>query len=111
MAVYRILGQGFPSANISEILYSPPPGKQCVLSTIQVCNQDKVSGTFKVALVLSGESLATTGKQYHYYNEPIRGERSFAVTTGITLSEGDAIYIQSSNGAMSFNLSGWETTA
>lgn len=102
---WKTPGQAFPSASSTEILYAVPDGKQSTVSTLQVCNQASGAATFQVAIVLSGEDLATSGKQYWYYNELLRGERAFAITLGITLSSGDAIYVQSSNGAVSFNLS------
>jgi hypothetical protein len=106
---WGILGQLYPSGGSASPLYFCPPDRRAVVSTLIICNQSTQEATFRVAVVRSTESLDTSGKQYLYYGEPIRGSRSFAITLGITLDESDALWVYSSNGSTSFQLFGQES--
>lgn len=101
--------QAFPSAGYATIAYIAPDDKQTTISTIHVCNQSAYDATFRIAVVNENEELDLSGgKQYLYWNEKIRAERGFTITTGITIKERSSLYVQSSNGRVSFNISGVE---
>lgn len=100
----RILAQLNPAATTeTDLLLAANP---LVISGILVCNQSSSSGTFN--LVLSPLGLASDTTMILYYNTEILGYSTFMINSGITLSKGDVLRCESSNGTMSFNVFGQE---
>ena len=101
---YKVLGQAFPTALTLTDCYTVPSGKQTVVSTIFVCNQNATTPDyFRISVAVAGE--ADSSKQYIYGGNigadgtVIVSYDTFATTTGITLAEGDVIRVYSKNGS------------
>lgn len=109
MAARLNLGSAIPGADVLQDLYTVPDEKATAVSTLHVCNQGSADATFDVARAPEGE--ADDEDHYLYYQEPIRARRAFAITVGLGLDAGDVLRVRSSNGAVSFNLSGEEEDA
>lgn len=106
---YKILGQVAPSLNAANTVYTVPAATQAVVSTINVCNPDSSSRTFRVAVVKSGESLAQ--KHYIAYETAIPATDSIALTIGISLGANDSISVfANSTSNISFSVFGSEIT-
>lgn len=91
-----------PGASSLSTLYTVPGATTAVLSSLIVCNRSALRGTFRVVVAIAGAALAD--EQYLYYDEPVDGNRTWAITLGITLGAADVVKVLSSNGQMSFNL-------
>lgn len=104
----RILGQAYPAANTLTAFYTVRDGSKATCSTFTVCNQSNQNGTFRISVARQGQT--DTSAQYLYFDHPIRKNRTFAATIGMTLLESDVVRCYSSNGQMSFNLFGAEAT-
>lgn len=91
-----------PAAGSLTTLYTVPGATKAVLSSLAVCNRGTQRGTFRVLVAIAGAALAD--EQYLYYDEPVDGNRTWAITLGITLGAADVVKVLSSNGQMSFNL-------
>ena len=102
---YRILGQIAPAATTEDQLYSCPDNTECVVSTVIVCNRG-AAGTFRVSVSFGG--LATTDKDYLYYDVPIDANDTFAFTIGATMQGLDIIRVYASSADMSFSAFGQE---
>ncbi len=98
MADSYVCQQGFPSGFTLTPIFIVPVGKKAVISTISVCNQSAEDSRFRIAIAIA--NAADTSKQYLYYDEPIRGNRTFSATQGWTLNAGDVIRAYT-NGSMS----------
>lgn len=105
----KILGQRSPNAASLSTWYTVPNGKQTTASTLTVCNRSSLAGTFRVSVARFG--AADSVEQYLYSDQPLRGNRTFAATIGMTLAATDVVRCYSSNGLMSFNLFGAEADA
>jgi len=104
----KALGQSLPSANILTTVYTAPAGTSTVISTLTVCNQGAVPGTFRLSLAIAGASDSSS--QYLYYDQTIPAKQTFVITLGLTMSATDALRFASNNGQMSINVSGVEST-
>lgn len=108
MAVnYKILGQVAPAANTANTVYTVPAATQTVISTINVCNPDASTRTFRIAIVKSGESLAQ--KHYISYDTPVPATDSIALTMGISMGANDSVSVLcASSSNVSFSVFGSE---
>ena len=104
----KVLGQLNPAPTTLADLYVVPGGKQCVSSSIVVCNRAGGAQTFRISVAVAG--AANNVKQYLYYDLPLTGNNTFIATIGITLGSGDVVRVYASNGNLSFNLFGTEIT-
>jgi hypothetical protein len=98
---YKILGQINPTANTQTTLYTAPASNQTVVSTVIICNQSAVAGTFKLALIPSGQSLSTS--RYISFDTQAPSNDSVMLTLGLTMASGDSIVanVSSSNFSVS----------
>lgn len=94
--------QSKPSAGTSTDLYTVPGATTAVVTSITVCNQDAAADTFRISVAVGGGALDV--KDYLYFDEPVLGTKTFAVTLGLTLGAGDIVRVRSTNGTCSFNL-------
>lgn len=110
MATYfRVLGQVAPIANTANVVYTVASGRQAVVSTINICNQDSTSRSFRVAVVSNAVSSVLTSNNYIAYETPIQANDSMALTMGITMMGNDYIVVQANNTAnISFSVFGSE---
>jgi len=105
---YKVLGQLNPAATTASTLYTVPAATSTVVSTINVCNQNSTSDTFRIAVRPAGESLAA--KHYIAFNTVIPGYDSIALTIGVTLAATDVITVYANTGNVSFSAFGSEIT-
>lgn len=104
----KILGQSNPAATTLTDAYTVPAATSATISSITVCNQGAADTTFRVSVAAAG--AADVAKQYLYYDESIPGNRTFAVTLGVTLAATDVVRVYAGNTSLSFNVFGVEVT-
>lgn len=103
------IGTGFPRGGNLSPIYTVPPDRKFVMSTLQICNTGGIDTTFSVSIARN--NAADHASQYLYCLEPLRANRAFTVTTGWTLSEGCVLRVFSTSGLVAFNLFGEERDA
>ena len=101
--VRRILGQSLPPAATEAVLYNCT--STATISTLIACNTG-TAAEFNVAVRRKGASAED--KQYIYFETPLAAGESFALTGGMTLGEGESIWVESDTGDVAFNLFGAE---
>jgi len=106
--VQKVLGQSIPSLATLTALYTVPGATSTIVSTLKICNQSVLPTTFRVSIAVAG--AANEAKQYVYYELPLAGYDSFALTEGWTLATTDVVRVQSESGNVSFTLFGVEVT-
>lgn len=104
--VYKTLGQSSPAATTETDLYTVPAATSAVASSVIVCNRSAVLSTFRISIAVGG--LATTNKDYIYYDLPIGANDTFIATIGVTLATTDKVRVYASNTNLSFSLYGSE---
>lgn len=104
----KVLGQSYPSATTLTTLYTVPSATSTVVSTIIICNQTATDTSFRIAIRPSGVGVAN--QHYIYYDTPILGNDTIALTAGITLATTDVISVYSAISGLSFNLYGQENS-
>jgi|TARA_Y100000361_G_scaffold127374_1_gene121737 hypothetical protein len=116
---YKVLAQLNPSSATSTVLYTVPVREgtgvnasfpaQTTVSSLVVCNRHGTNAdTFRVRVKVRNES--DDNKQFIYYDKSVNAKDTLAAVIGITLNESDVIEVYSTNGTLSFNLFGVETT-
>lgn len=100
---YKVLGQVAPSATTETDLYSTFTSF-AVASSLIVCNRGGTQTSFRVSISQGG--VATTTKDYIYYDLLIGGNDTFIATIGVTLALGDVVRVYAGNGNLSFSLYG-----
>lgn len=103
---YKILGQEAPLATTNTDVYTVPSATKAVVSTIVVANHALTSGSFRLAVVKNGESIAQ--KHYLAYDVPIGASDSTTLTLGVTMGAGDVLTAYCSSADMSVNVFGSE---
>lgn len=104
--LYKVLGQSSPSATTETDLYTVPAATSAVASSVIVCNRSAVLSTFRISIAVGG--VATTNKDYIYYDLPIGANDTFIATIGVTLATTDKVRVYASNTNLSFSLYGSE---
>lgn len=104
----KSLFQSYPAAGVLTDAYTVGSSKAVVVSTIYVSNRDALASTFRISIAVAG--AADSAAQYIYYDEPVFGKHSFALTVGLTLSATDVLRVYSGSGALAFNGFGVETS-
>lgn len=104
MAVeYKVLGQVAPSATTETLLYTTSAAS-AIASSLIVCNRGGTQTSFRVSISQGG--VATTAKDYIYYDLLIGGNDTFIATIGVTLASTDVVRVYAGNGNLSFSLYG-----
>ena len=88
---FKVLAQLKPSSATATTLYTVP----------------RREGT---GVRIKVKNAGDDSKQFIYYNKSVSGQDTLAAVIGITLSESDVIEVYATNGTLSFNLFGVETT-
>jgi hypothetical protein len=102
----KVLGQLNPAATTLTALYTVPASTTAVGSTLCVCNQAAVGGTFRASVAVAG--AADNAKQYIAYDSAVGANDTVFLTIGITLAATDVVKVFASSGTMSFTLFGEE---
>ena len=105
---YKVLGTSNPSATTATTLYTAPAATSTIVSTINICNQGSLTGSFRVAIRPAGATLANN--HYLAFDTAIPAYDSIAMTMGITLAATDVITVYASSATMSFLAFGTEIT-
>jgi len=107
----KILGQSNPSATTYTTLYTVPNLTMTTTSTLVVCNESAVAGTFRVSIHDAGaDTGAPTGKQFIFYDTTLGGNSTLTAVIGMTLYQTDVIQVYASSANLAFNLFGVETS-
>jgi len=77
-----------------------------VVSTIFVCNMSAAT-TIRIWVQKAGETLAA--KQYLYYDLALNASETLAVTSGVTLANGDVLMVRAAAATVAFSAFGVET--
>jgi hypothetical protein len=107
-ALYKVLGQLMPVANIFTDLYTVPTGANAIVSTINLCNTTASNVTFRLAVRPGGGTLTT--RQYIAYDAPIAGQDAVALSLGLTLGQNDVLTGFSFQGNVAMGVFGTELT-
>lgn len=102
----KVLGQQTPLAGVMTTIYTAT--NAAVVSTISCCNQNTFDVKIRISIAVAG--AVDDPKQYIYYDVPLEGNNSFALTAGITLANSDVIRGYSDRGNVSFNVFGTEVS-
>lgn len=103
---YKVLGQNNPTATTMTVLYTVPPGKDAVCSTLNVCNMGATAATYRIAVRPAGALLAPM--HYLAFDAAVNPNDIVSITIGISLSATDVIDVYSSNANLAFSLFGME---
>jgi hypothetical protein len=80
MNTYKILGQVSPSALTETDLYTVPASTSTVCSSLSICNRGGTQTSFRISISQSG--IATSNKDYLYYDVVLAGNDTFIATIG-----------------------------
>lgn len=105
----KILGQVAPSTTADTELYTVPTLYQTTTSSLVICNRTAGQLTYTVSVLASGDTLGADNKEYIYYAKTLAANETFTAVLGLTLNEGDAVWVKSSADGLSYNLFGVET--
>jgi hypothetical protein len=98
-----------PPAQTETLLYTVPPNAlSTVVSSLAVCNQSNLPGSFRISVSPGGGP--TTAKDYLYYDVAITGNNTFAATLGLMLSPGSVVRVYSATANLSFSIWGSSVT-
>jgi hypothetical protein len=86
--------------------YQVPTGKSALVSSIFIAESADLSATYDLAIVPSGETLAT--KHYLRKDTPLAGSQFHVVDTKITLAAGDKVITDGTSSNVSVNVFGVE---
>jgi hypothetical protein len=89
--VYKILGQQAPIGVTETDLYTVPGSTSTVVSSITVANRGPDLASFRVSISQGG--VATSTKDYLYYDVPLAGNDTFIATVGLTLAATDKVRV------------------
>lgn len=97
-----------PANTNEQDLYACGPGEE-IVGKINICNQDGVARTFKLALTDTGAGVAASGEDWIAYDMPIDANLPYRRT--IAISATGTIRIQASVAdKISFSLMGMKKT-
>jgi hypothetical protein len=105
---YKVLGQALPAVQTQTVLYTVTTGKQCVVSSLVICNQTSAAASYRIAVLPFGETLIAADKHWIVYGATVGASDTTVVTPGITLASGDKIYVYGSTATISFSVFGTE---
>jgi len=103
---YKVLGQAAPAATTPNNVYTVPPAKEAVVSTIVIANRVSTAATFRLSVRPNGDTQAN--QHYLAFDVPIAGNDSITLTLGITLAATDVITVYGSTANLSWNVFGTE---
>jgi glucose-6-phosphate dehydrogenase assembly protein OpcA len=107
-AIYKVLGQSYPSATTLTTLYTAPSSVDAIVSTINIANLGSAQDTIRIAICPAGASIAN--QHYIAYNVPLAAGSVLTFTIGATLDTTDIISVYSLLGTSSFNAFGSEVS-
>lgn len=106
MAVTKVLGQSYPTANTLTTLYTCANASGTVVSTINVSNIGGAADTIRIAIRPAGAAIAN--QHYVTYGLSLGSGSVYTWTVGATLANTDVISVYSTNGTCAFSAFGQE---
>lgn len=103
----KVLSQTKPVAVTLTDAYTVPGATQTVVSSVVACNQSATPTSVRVSVAVAG--AVDTPKQYLFFDVPIAGNETKALTIGITLAATDVVRVYNTLATVSFNVFGIET--
>lgn len=107
----KVLGQGILASGntwLTPAIYTVPSARETVISSITICNQSSIAGTYRIAVRPAGATLAA--RHYIAYDVTVAGNDTTTITLGITLAATDVLDVYASTTNISFSVFGNETT-
>lgn len=104
----KVLGQAALAATTLTDIYTVPGATSAVVSTVYICNRGSAATSFRLSVAIAG--AADANAQYLYYDVPIPGNDTFALTVGLTLATTDKLRAYAGNGNLSVSAFGVEVT-
>ena len=101
--VFGVLGQAAPNAAVLTTIYTGPSNKHCTCRML-VCNRSSID-LFRIAISPSGAAIES--KHYIAYDMYIAANDSLS-SSAFTVKVGDVVRVYSTNGNLSFTLTGIE---
>lgn len=102
-----ILGQVDPANTTDTLLYVCPADTEAIVSTVFACNRNGAARTIRLRAARAGQAAAAL-HQYIYYDVNVPLNDTIALTAGITLGPGDALYVYRSASDVNFSAFGME---
>ncbi len=100
----KILGQVRPVATVATNLVTMGVGESCVCGSVIACNTDAtVADEIVIYQIKSGGS---PGVGNIIYMATLPAKESFTIVAGLSLTEGEKIFVKSTNGTTTFTVSG-----
>jgi hypothetical protein len=99
---YGFLAQLSPSASVLSDLYTCPNNTKAVVQII-VANRDTSAGLYRLSVAI--DDAADSVEQYIVYDGVVDASDSLA-SVPISLNSNDTVRVRSSNGLISFSLTG-----
>ena len=106
--VLKVLGQVAPSATTATTLYTVPDLTLTTVSSLVVCNRSGSGVTYRVSVRVSG--AGADNKQYLFYDKALAANATDTHVIGMTLNQTDVVTVYGSDGNLTFNLCGVETS-
>ena len=104
----KVLGQLDPSATTATTLYTVPNLTLTTVSSLVICNRTGSGVTYRVSVRVAGASA--DDKQYLFYDKALAANATDTHVIGMTLNQTDVVTVYGSDGNLTFNLFGVETS-
>ena len=106
--VLKVLGQVAPSATTATTLYTVPDLTLTTVSSLVVCNRSGSGVTYRVSVRVAG--AGADKNQYLFYDKALAANATDTHVIGMTLNQTDVVTVYGSDGNLTFNLFGVETS-
>ena len=106
--VLKVLGQVAPSATTATTLYTVPDLTLTTVSSLVVCNRSGSGVTYRVSVRDAG--AGADNKQFLFYDKALAANATDTHVIGMTLNQTDVVTVYGSDGNLTFNLFGVETS-
>ena len=106
--VLKVLGQVAPSATTATTLYTVPDLTLTTVSSLVVCNRSGSGVTYRVSVRVAGAGADNI--QYFFYVKSLAANATDTHVIGMTLNQTDVVTVYGSDGNLTFNLFGVETS-
>jgi hypothetical protein len=104
--IVKILAQSLPPARTLTDAYIVPVNLAAVISSVVVCNESPSQAKFRLAVVNSG--VADALSQYLFYDAQLIGNKTLAITIGVTIASAAVVRVLSDTGTVNFSIFGIE---
>ena len=106
--VLKVLGQVAPSATTATTLYTVPDLTLTTVSSLGVCNRSGSGVTYRISVRVAG--AGADNKHFLFYDKALAANATDTHVIGMTLNQTDVVTVYGSDGNLTFNLFGVETS-